>query len=74
MTVTVTEHAKLRYMQRAGVTVGNVTGEIRDRLEAGTPTERHVTDGLGWQDGSLILVTDENQEVVKTVLLAGEGR
>lgn len=74
MTVEVSAHAKLRYMQRAGAAVDSVTSEIRDRFETATPTDEQVTDGLGWRADDVILVTDRDKEIVRTVLLAGDAR
>lgn len=74
MTVDVSDHAKLRYLQRVGATADGLTSEIRDRFEAASPTDEQVTDGLGWRADDVILVTDRDKEIVRTVLLAGDPR
>lgn len=67
--IDVSEHAKLRWLQRAGGSAaGNIANEIRQRLVDATPTTEQVDDGRGWRCGDLIIVTDSDASTVKTIL------
>ena len=67
--IDVSEHAKLRWLQRASTSAAaNAAEEIRQRLADATPTTEQVDDGRGWRCGDLIIVTDNDASTVKTVL------
>lgn len=72
--VEISNHAKLRWLQRASTSAAaNVTEEIRRRLADATPTTEQIESGRGWRCGDLIIVTDNNADTVKTVLNDFEG-
>lgn len=73
MSVDVSDHAKLRWMQRVGTVADDVATRIREQFERATPTDRHVDDGRGWRVGDLILVTDPGDDIVRTVLVDRGG-
>lgn len=72
-TIDVSEHAKLRWLQRAGGSVGDAAAEIRERLADATPTTEQIDSGRGWRCGGVIIVTDTDANHVKTVLKDFEG-
>jgi len=72
--IDVSEHAKLRFRQRIDPAEPFPADRIRDMLDRATPTREQVDEGIGWAADGAILVTDNAQDVVKTVLHRGEDQ
>lgn len=72
--IEISEHAKLRTMQRLGV-VERAANHLRDLLDRAVPvdTER-VEGGQAWRVGNVYIVTDGDAEVVQTVFTTEAGR
>jgi len=65
--IDISEHAKLRAMQRLGV-VESVTNHLYELLDRATPVETdHVSGGQAWRIGNIYLVTDSDGETLQTV-------
>jgi len=72
--VTVTNHAKLRWQQRVDPSEPFPAQQIRDLLERATPGVDGVDDGIGWEAGDVVIVTDQAKQAVKTIWPRGEGQ
>jgi hypothetical protein len=69
-TPTATTHARRRYRQRINPREPDPAGRLRDlwRLAELEGDHPDVDDGLAWVVGDAVLVTDSNQQAIKTVL------
>ena len=65
--IDISNHARLRAMQRLGV-VDRVVEHVHELLAKAEPVDvDHVTGGQAWRVGSVTIVTDSNATVVQTL-------
>lgn len=66
--LTVSKHAQLRYRQRCDTTEPFVADTIRELLADAERADRPGVDGVAWDTGEILVVTDDDGTEAVTVL------
>jgi len=72
--IAISNHARLRVMMRFGV-IERTADYVRELLASAEPVDvEFVTNAQAWQAGGVTIVTDQDGEIVQTVLREEVGR